>query len=191
MKRDLNPLRLSIRALPIAVLCAGCFAPAHDAEALKDEGDDGRILPCTVVEPGVLYRSGQLDPAALDELSKGIGLKTIVNARGRRDDSSWYKRQVEFARANGIREVDLDVSIAGGPTHEQAQRFLELCRNPANYPILVHCRQGIHRTGHLVDLFERNRHQLPNKGQLPKPQAKVPEARAAGSRSGAAAVGEP
>ena len=142
-----------------AAWLSGCAAPDHTGrEALGNEA--GRSLPCAVVEPGVLYRSGQLGVGELLDLIGRIGLKTIVNARGEQHDSNWYRREAEFARLNGIKLVDLDVHIARGPTLEQSEQFMALVRDPNNYPILVHCKFGVNRTGHMVKLFKAQRPRL-------------------------------
>jgi protein tyrosine phosphatase (PTP) superfamily phosphohydrolase (DUF442 family) len=141
-------------------------------------GDEGGVLPVTVVEPGVLYRSGQPDDGDLTELLKAVPVKTIVNARGGPKDSGWYRREAEFARKHGINLVDLKVGIAGGPTPESAEKFLKIMADPAARPVLVHCKFGVHRTGHLVRLFQAHRTELlrndpktPDPGPMPTPTA--------------------
>jgi tyrosine-protein phosphatase SIW14 len=47
------------------------------------------------------------------------------------------------------------------PADHNVQTFLALMRDRANYPVLVHCFAGIHRTGTMCALFRMEHHRWP------------------------------
>jgi uncharacterized protein (TIGR01244 family) len=102
-----------------------------------------------VVEEGVLYRSGQPAPADLVGLIERCGLKTVVCLRGTRDADdrdAWEATEREVCRSKGVEFVFLPMNHKNPPTAEQVQQFLDVTRDPARRPVLVHCRIGQQRT---------------------------------------------
>jgi protein tyrosine/serine phosphatase len=106
-----------------------------------------------VVEPGVLYRSGQLTPAGFDRVFREQGIRTVVALReaGRDDDD---KTEMALCERYGIAHVRMPQAdwIPDGtgvsPGDRNVQRFIQLLADPdTKFPILVHCFAGIHRTG--------------------------------------------
>ncbi len=102
-----------------------------------------------VVTEGALYRCGQPQPAELAELIERHGLRTIVSLRGSRDvddPDGWEQAEREACRTKGVEFVTLPCNHRNPPTAEQVQQFLDLTRDVARRPILVHCRLGQQRT---------------------------------------------
>lgn len=115
----------------------------------------------SVVKPGVLYRSGQMSVAGLERIVHDHGIRTVVTLRdalveGERPPD-W--REQEFCRNQDIQYVRIRPrmwsSADGGPAPAEAgvHRFLAVMDDPANYPVLVHCMAGIHRTGACVAIY--------------------------------------
>jgi uncharacterized protein (TIGR01244 family) len=101
------------------------------------------------VEEGVLYRCGQPAPAELGELIDRHGLKTVVSLRGTRDASDpdgWEQAERQACRGKGVDFVSLPCNHKNPPTAAQVERFLDLVRDIARRPVLVHCRLGQQRT---------------------------------------------
>lgn len=98
------------------------------------------------VEAGVLYRSGQLDGAALHKLVASTGIRTIVNLRGAHPGERWYDDEEAIARENGIRYVSIGISARSVP---DMAKMVEIARamQDAPGPILVHCMGGADRSG--------------------------------------------
>ncbi len=107
-----------------------------------------------VVRDGVLYRSGQLTRAGLKQLIHDYGIKTVITLRdavaeGERPPD-WFEES--YCRAQEIRYVRIRperwwASDDSVPAARGVARFLAIMDNRANYPVLVHCFAGIHRTG--------------------------------------------
>lgn len=103
-----------------------------------------------VVEPGVLLRCGQPRVRDLETIRQRHGLKTIVCARGGTRHplrGRWHRHETAYCERAGIRLVMMPFSDARSPDLAIFDRFLEIVRAPENRPVLVHCEQGIHRTG--------------------------------------------
>jgi protein tyrosine/serine phosphatase len=114
-----------------------------------------------VVKPGVLYRSGQMTLTGLERVIHDYGIRTVVTLRdadveGERPPD-WAEE--EFCRKMDLRHVRIRPqrwwSPTGGPVpaEEGVKRFLAVMDDPANYPVLVHCFAGIHRTGAHVAIY--------------------------------------
>ena len=44
------------------------------------------------VSPGLVYRSGQLTEKQLMEYTKEYGIRSVLNLRGRNEQSDWWKK---------------------------------------------------------------------------------------------------
>lgn len=108
-----------------------------------------RIVGCPVanlgvIKPGAIYRSAQPDADGYGFLRNKFGLRTSVNLKLHSD-----RDVVEGA---GLRFIDrpIDTMVAGlvrELTPKRIEEILGIVNDPANAPILVHCRQGHDRTG--------------------------------------------
>jgi protein tyrosine phosphatase (PTP) superfamily phosphohydrolase (DUF442 family) len=96
------------------------------------------------VQAGAFYRSGQPTGPELERVIDRYGIRTVVNLRDEaaRAGSDWWEQEHAAAARKGVRHMD--VPCAGGepPTPEQVAELLAVWDDPANRPILVHCRQG-------------------------------------------------
>lgn len=103
-----------------------------------------------VVRPGVLYRSGQMTKEGLNRILNDYGIKTVVNLRDgqterdRTEETFCKSREIRFVRIQPNRWGDVGGSV---PVEAGVHTFRALMSDPSNYPVLVHCFAGIHRTG--------------------------------------------
>lgn len=110
-----------------------------------------------VVEPGQVYRSGKLTPAALTKVVREHNIRTVV------DLGAWVEDTPENRRANQ-REQDTTEAL-GAERHvfqligdasgdpNQYTEALRIILDPVNQPVLVHCGAGTERTGCLVAMY--------------------------------------
>jgi hypothetical protein len=71
----------------------------------------------------------------------------VVNLRGEKPGEGWFEEERRGVDAIGARWVHLRTSGKSEPSPELVQRFFELVQDRDNWPIVVHCQGGIHRTG--------------------------------------------
>jgi tyrosine-protein phosphatase SIW14 len=119
-----------------------------------------------IVEAGKLYRSGCLTVDGFEDAVKKYGIRMFLNLQNEAPDpelplsflSSSIEKESAMCKRLGVRyeylEVDLRPPNTVPPDRPEAiAKFLALVDNPDNYPMLVHCRAGLHRTGVLVALY--------------------------------------
>ncbi|EFY95922.2 tyrosine phosphatase [Metarhizium robertsii ARSEF 23] len=108
---------------------------------------NGRPVNFGVVFPGV-YRSSYPKPEGYDFLGS-LGLKTVVTLVKKDEPDHDLE---SFLATNGIRQVIFNMK----GTKKEAipmstmRSILELVLDQKNYPLLLHCNHGKHRTGCVV-----------------------------------------
>jgi tyrosine-protein phosphatase SIW14 len=104
-----------------------------------------------VVEEAVLYRSGQNNLAGLKRIIHDYGIKTVVSLRDgdKTNDLEEERYLLSETHVNFVRIPPRAWWASDGsvPAEIGLAQFREVMDNPANYPVLVHCFAGIHRTG--------------------------------------------
>jgi tyrosine-protein phosphatase SIW14 len=107
-----------------------------------------------VVREGVLYRSGQMTIAGLRRVHHDLGIKAVVSLRepNRAGHGAADLLEEEFCKHEeiGYHRIILGKWYAedgSTPAEEGIRRFREIMADANNYPVLVHCLAGIHRTG--------------------------------------------
>jgi len=133
-------VRVAIAALTVAILPPAGYV-AWDM-SLHNFG---------TVEPGRVYRSGQMPAAAISRAVRGYRVKTVLNLRGANPREAWYRAEREATTAAGATQVDVPMSSCEWMSRAQIRavvRVLDTCE----YPLLIHCQWGSERTG-LVSAF--------------------------------------
>jgi tyrosine-protein phosphatase SIW14 len=119
-----------------------------------------------VVDPGRVYRSGQLTEEGFADVVHRLGIRTILNLQDDYPDPDvrlgyWKRGSIkESAMCEKLHvrylliEPDL-ISRTRVPAERPAaiEQFLHLMDNPDNYPVLIHCKAGLHRTGVLSAVY--------------------------------------
>lgn len=106
------------------------------------------------VVPGEIYRSGKLTPAALAEVVREHGIRTIVDFGAWPEGSRADRREERAAAALGVERIRLP-GLEGDSTGE-VNGYVEALRimnDPERRPVLVHCGAGTERTGCVVALY--------------------------------------
>jgi protein tyrosine/serine phosphatase len=118
------------------------------------------------VTPGLVYRSGQLTAEGFTDAVEQLHLKTIINLQDDFPDPdlslSFLDRRTikesELCRQLGVRYVfigpDLTWRKRVGMARPQAiEQFLAVMDDPDSYPVLIHCKAGLHRTGVMTAIY--------------------------------------
>ncbi|HEU4710552.1 MAG TPA: tyrosine-protein phosphatase [Pyrinomonadaceae bacterium] len=95
-----------------------------------------------------LYRSGQPREGSLSRLSE-LGINTIINLRG---TSERTKAEEAAARALGLNYFNVALPNWGRPQDARVDRVLQIIAAPESGRVLVHCKDGVDRTGMIVAL---------------------------------------
>jgi protein tyrosine/serine phosphatase len=118
------------------------------------------------VTPGRFYRSGQMTAAGFEEWLTRLGIRTVINVQNEFPDPDLRRtfldgntiKESEVCRRQGVRYVLLEPDLVSRKTVPGNQpqviaQFLEIMDDPASYPVLIHCKAGLHRTGCLVAVY--------------------------------------
>ena len=92
-----------------------------------------------------MYRANQPSPEHIERYATDLGLKTIINLRGK-SPKGYYLLEKEACEANGIELVDFQVFSRDTPTRETFVGARDLFNSIA-YPALMHCKSGADRAG--------------------------------------------
>jgi len=109
------------------------------------------------VKHGVLYRSGLLLPQKLARVLDCYGIKTVVNLHPVAADKitrGWYVDEMRICRVKGVNFINIPIPKNTPPTREQVAEWLSIIDDADRLPVLVHCVQGVVRTGMMTALFE-------------------------------------
>jgi len=126
-------------------------------------GHDKRLRE---IVPGRVYRSGQLTADGLTEAAEQLGIKTIINLQDDFPDPdlelSFLDRRTikesDLCRLLGVRYIFIGPDLVwrkrvGLDRPEAIEQFLAVMDDPDSYPVLFHCKAGIHRTGCMAAIY--------------------------------------
>jgi hypothetical protein len=119
-----------------------------------------------VVHAGRVYRSGQMTAAGFVDAVERFHLRTIINVQDDAPDPDidldfWSRRTIkesELCQKLGVRYVQLSPRLISRRLIPQQRpqaidELLPLLDDEANYPVLIHCHAGLHRTGILTAVY--------------------------------------
>jgi hypothetical protein len=118
------------------------------------------------IEPGRVYRAGQMTAEGFIDMVERYGLQAIVNVQDDVPDpdlewSYWNRstiKESELCRSLGVRYIHLAPDLVARQDSPEKRpqvidEFLAVMDRPENYPVLIHCRAGLHRTGVLAAVY--------------------------------------
>lgn len=111
------------------------------------------------VQAGVLYRSGLQSWREFENAVARVKPKTIVSLVDDREladaGKPQFKQEIDtYNGSGGISVVRVPVKLGGWPDQDEVERFLAIVQDPRQQPVLVHCAQGVRRTGMMVAAYE-------------------------------------
>jgi hypothetical protein len=118
------------------------------------------------VDPGRLYRSGQMTAEGFADAVHRFSIRTVINVQDEFPDpdldaSFWSSRKVKesaLCRDLGVRYIHLAPDLISRRLVPQCrprviEQFLAIMDDPESYPVLIHCHAGLHRTGVLTAVY--------------------------------------
>lgn len=133
-----------LRCLMIAGLIGGPIAYAVHQQS--------QVRNFRVVRDGVLYRSGQMSLEGLKRIAYEYRIRTVICLRDKTtpadlaEEHFCNKEEISFYRLPP-RHWEAEYWGDPAPVEENMKVFREVMANEKNYPVLIHCFAGIHRTG--------------------------------------------
>src|SRR5437868_1739228 len=115
------------------------------------------------VSPGRFYRSGQMTAPGFREVVARYGIKTVINLQNEDKNPQlldhWLGKPVigemELCEQLGVKYHLLEPDILPEPNRLDKRPpvvddYLAILDDESAYPVLLHCKAGLHRTGRLT-----------------------------------------
>jgi protein tyrosine/serine phosphatase len=147
------------RNLRIAAIAVAAIALVVIASLVAwNNGLRDRLVPKNfgIVEPGKLYRSGQISHWQIEPTLKNNGIKVIVALSAHGGKAADLQAELAATRQLGI---DRDVFPLGGDGTGQIEQYAAAiaaidAAEKQGKPVLVHCIAGAQRTGGVIATYE-------------------------------------
>jgi protein tyrosine phosphatase (PTP) superfamily phosphohydrolase (DUF442 family) len=112
------------------------------------------------VDEGKLYRDGNRGPRELATALRKVEPRTVVCLIDDEELSDKEKpefaAEVELLQREGVNLIRVPVKLGGWPTASDIDSFLKIASDSARQPVLVHCAQGVRRTGMMVAAYQQS-----------------------------------
>jgi protein-tyrosine phosphatase len=118
------------------------------------------------IVPGRVYRSGQLTQEGFADAVRRLHLRTFINLQDDFPDPAinrgyWDRSTIEeseLCRRLGVRYVFIAPDLVSrradpGRRPEAIDELLDVLDDETSYPVLIHCKAGLHRTGVLAAVY--------------------------------------
>lgn len=141
----LSVLALVVVAVPIAL----ALGIQHDMRHFR------------TVREGLFYRSGQMNGPGLARTVHDFGIRTVITLRDaiKSGDPPPDLSEENWCRENGLnyhrfRPLPWESgNQSPAPVESNVSKYLQILGDANNYPILLHCFAGIHRTGTYTAIY--------------------------------------
>lgn len=112
------------------------------------------------VDPNILYRDGNRGIREFAHAIERGKIKTIValidDGELADKEKAEFAAEVAWCQQHGVRIERIPIPLGGWPTSEDVKKFLSVVADKPNQPVLVHCAQGVRRTGMMVAAYQRS-----------------------------------
>lgn len=118
------------------------------------------------VTPGVFYRCGWMTAEGFTDAIERYKIRTVINAQDDVPDpdlnltyaSSATVKESELCKRLQVKYVNIAPDLVPPPQlavrrPAAIDQYLKLLDDPKVYPVLLHCRAGLHRTGLLTAIY--------------------------------------
>jgi hypothetical protein len=113
-----------------------------------------------VVQEGVLYRDGNRGMREFKNAVRKVKPKTVVclidDAELADAGKSMFAQEMKYLGDRNIKLERVKVELGGWPTEGEINQFLDVMADKNNHPVLIHCAQGVRRTGMMVAAYQKS-----------------------------------
>lgn len=163
---------ITITAIVLSTLLIGrCFMHNEALDALHLTPKDFEVDNFHIALESRLYRSGQIPAARLGAYLTKFNIKTIINLRGWAERTVLGRGEEEAAAQADAKVLYAPMAAHRASTKEEIAGLLKQF-DMATEPVLIHCSQGINRTGEACALFLIHKHGATNEEALKQFDAK-------------------
>ena len=107
------------------------------------------------VHEGVLYRDGLRSQREFGTMVRRVKPKTIVCLLDPKEKAEeLFAAEGPVCKTRGINYECVEIPLGGWPSDEDVRQFLEVVDRKESQPVLVHCAQGVRRTGMMVAAYQ-------------------------------------
>ncbi len=118
------------------------------------------------IEEGRVYRSGCMSADGFRDAIQKLGIKTVISFWDEDPDPTLFNsrfshasiKESELCKSLGVNYRFIYVQLipddrAGKDRPPAIDEFLSVMDDEANYPVLIHCKAGLHRTGVMAAVY--------------------------------------
>jgi len=107
------------------------------------------------VNEGVLYRDGCRTFRELQTVMGRKRVKQIISlVDDRENQKEPFSLEMEYCRRSKIKYTSIPIKLGGWPTTADVEKFLRAAQHKPSQPALIHCAQGVRRTGMMVAAYQ-------------------------------------